>query len=164
MKQAYTVYHPGALLGLIGSAIALAGLFFLPLATVYLPSTHEGTTVESRQLTAWSLLIGWPLGVGNALVALLMIAAALLFAINVRVLTREVSPRLIIIDRVIAMMGGIMQAVLCLLILFSAVITRVSSRGTNEVTSTELGLFLLMCFIMTMVGAFLVQLPPPVSR
>ncbi len=128
MKQAYSVYHPGAILGLVGSAIALAGLFFLPLATVYLPSTHEWTTVDSQQVTEWSLLIGWPLGVGNALVALLMIAAALLFAINVRVLTQEVSPRLIIVDRMIAIIGGILQVVLCLLILFSRGRTRITAK------------------------------------
>ena len=137
MQRSYTIYRPGALLGLAGGAIALAGLFFLPLATVYLPSTHESTPIGTRQVTELSLMTSNVSGVGNALIAFLIIATTLLLTINLIILTRQLSPRLIISGRILSLMGAITQAILCLLILFSTAITPASSRGPVEVISTH---------------------------
>jgi hypothetical protein len=159
MQKTYTCYCPGALLGLGGSALALAGLYTLPLATITLSSTGQFTAIDTHSVTEWSFLAANPPGIGNALVATLIIIAVLLLTINLTILRWQVSTSFIILARLLAITGTIVQAALCLLILFSTTIISASSGQPIQITSTSLGLFLLLSLLTTAIGAFLIPLP-----
>src|SRR5579884_3141762 len=109
MQQAYTFYRPGAFLGLAGSALAFAGLFFLPLATISPSSTGQLTTTGTYPVTEWSLLTSNPAGVTNTLVATLIIIAILLLVINLTILSQHISVSFLILARLLAITGTIVQ-------------------------------------------------------
>ena len=153
LHQAYTSYRPGAFLSLAGSVLALAELFFLPLATISPSST------ATYPLTEWSLLTSNPAGISNALVATLIIISILLLTINLTILSQHVSRRFLILARLLAITVTIMQAILCLLILFSTTIIPTLSGQATQITSTSLGLLLVLSFLMITIGAFLTPLP-----